>query len=70
MTDAQETIGTVLLLGAPLAVITWPLLPLLVIHVAAAGGLTLGLGVVAYLAVHWLYGFAAGIAKLFGGDSR
>ena len=69
MTPEHETIGTVLLLGVPLTIIIWHSLPLSVVHAAAAAGLTLGLGVIAYLTVHWLHGFAAGVIEHFGGGS-
>lgn len=61
MTDAQETIGTVLLMGAPLAVIVWPWLPTGVIDAAAGAGLDVRLSVMAFLSTPWSYGFYVGI---------
>ena len=61
MTENQETICTVILMGAPLTVIVWPWLPSAVIVTAAGLSLTLMLGVAAYLATHFAYGFRAGL---------
>lgn len=65
MSEQRETLATIIWMGAPLSFIAWPMLPVSAIQIAAAISLSIGLGVVAYLATCGLYGFTASWLEAF-----